>query len=875
MAGDAHDAGTVDLTIRTQTNTLNSGDILNLNDQGDAGSFTYDLDATTFSRTGTAVVTYMTIETINLQASVGSATVNVTSTAASANTNITTQDAADTMTITTTGDMSNVVVNTAGGDDLITITSTGTGSFLVVNAGARADTLTQDGNGSASRVQLNGDAGVDTFFIRAATASSLTDINGGAGTDQISLGSLVNSLSDLDGDIFVAGDGQDAGNSSLTIRGESNVLPSGDFLNLNDQGDAGSFDYDLNATTFTRTGMDGMVDYVTVETVNLNTSMGATNILDVASTPDSVNTNIVSQGGNDNMVIRSTGDNSNTTVSSLAGSDTITVETTGADSFLIIESGTGSDMLTQVANGVGSRVQWIGTAGQNEIWVQTTAVMSLTDVVGGSGTDNIAIGNASNSLADVDGDIFVAGNDHDAGVSSLTIKGDTNTLESGDILSFLDQGDAGSHSYNLDATTFSRSGMDGTVNFAGTGVVSVETINLSTSEGATSALVVNDTPANINVNIATQSGNDDVRIVDTGANSNLELQTSDGDDSIDVELTGDNSFLIVSVGDSSQAASIDVDPAELVQLRMNGLASHVELNGEGGDDLLIVNATSASSITQLNGGPHNDTFRLGSAAPSEGTLDTLRGMLCIDGGAHDATRTDVSTVGPTMLEDPTVNDPLANLNPGDVVPIANGDLIEVHDQLELDNQNYSINSELVSRDNGAGLVVSFSYGEIERLQLDTGQGDDVVNVDMRMGSQLPSIVAVADAAGNDGLIIDGSEEEDNISVGNDLRQGPFAIDGVECMWLIGRDGDDHLTNTTDSDSRQEGNEGNDRMQGGSGVDAQYGGAGSDFLFAGDGDDFLFPDNDFLTDQQLGIDENGNKVTDDVPDIDFLFETARP
>ena len=42
--GDDHDAGTVDLTIvtcsATHTNTLDSGDILNLNDQGDPGSFT-------------------------------------------------------------------------------------------------------------------------------------------------------------------------------------------------------------------------------------------------------------------------------------------------------------------------------------------------------------------------------------------------------------------------------------------------------------------------------------------------------------------------------------------------------------------------------------------------------------------------------------------------------------------------------------------------------------------------------------------------------------------------------------------------------------------------------------------------------------------
>jgi hypothetical protein len=125
MNGDGHDAGTTDLTIAGDTNTLASGDILNLNDQGDGGAFTYALTDTAFARTGTGMVTYATVETLNLNTSFGNADVDVTNTAAGVNTNITTQDGADDIDVTTTGLDSNVIINTAGGADDVNLVLTG------------------------------------------------------------------------------------------------------------------------------------------------------------------------------------------------------------------------------------------------------------------------------------------------------------------------------------------------------------------------------------------------------------------------------------------------------------------------------------------------------------------------------------------------------------------------------------------------------------------------------------------------------------------------------------------------------------------------------------------------------------------------------
>ena len=113
--GDAHDAGNTSLTVRGDTNTLASGDILNINDQGDANNNTYNLTDTTFQRTAagtaTGTVTYATVETVNLNAGTGGDDINVLDTADSVNTNVNANSGNDDIDVTTTGNSSNVVIN--------------------------------------------------------------------------------------------------------------------------------------------------------------------------------------------------------------------------------------------------------------------------------------------------------------------------------------------------------------------------------------------------------------------------------------------------------------------------------------------------------------------------------------------------------------------------------------------------------------------------------------------------------------------------------------------------------------------------------------------------------------------------------------------
>src|SRR5262249_52692032 len=149
----------------TVTNTLPVGDTLNFNDQGSATAGTYALTATTFRRSApaTALLTYATVETVNLNTGTAGETINITSTAASANTTVNAGPGNDTITVTTTGMASNVQLNGQQGVDTITVQGSGPGSVTEVDGGAGNDTVSLQGNGTASGVRLSGGDGSDTL----------------------------------------------------------------------------------------------------------------------------------------------------------------------------------------------------------------------------------------------------------------------------------------------------------------------------------------------------------------------------------------------------------------------------------------------------------------------------------------------------------------------------------------------------------------------------------------------------------------------------------------------------------------------------------------------------------------------------------------
>jgi hypothetical protein len=475
--GDDHDAGDTTLSVTcngtTISNTLDSGDVLNVNDADSADDNTYTVTASSVLRTGTATVNYTTIETLNLSAGTGKSQFNVTSTTAGVNTNIVGNVGNDVVAVTTTGAAGNVTIDTGAGADTVTLQSTGTASVTVIHGGGGNDALTLVANGAASGVQLNGQDGTDQINIRSTAAGSVTVASGGANTDTINISShaIANagSLDGILGVICVQGDGHDARNTTLSVTCNattiSNTLASGDVLNISDAGDADDNTYTLTATSVSRAGV-ASIHYATVETLNVTAGKGNDQI-NVIDTAAGVNTKIQGNAGDDVVDVTITGAASIVIVDAGEGMDTVILQTTGAGSVTSVSGGDGNDTLTQVSNGAASGVGLIfGAYAQDQINIRSTATGSVTVATGGFTSDTINISSDApantGSLDGILGTICVAGFVLGSPRTTLdvTCNGKTisNTLPSGNVLNISDAGDGDANTYILNATSVSRTG---------------------------------------------------------------------------------------------------------------------------------------------------------------------------------------------------------------------------------------------------------------------------------------------------------------------------------------------------------------------------------------------------------------------------------
>ena len=880
--GDAHDAGTTSLTIKTDTNTLDTGDILNLNDQGDAGAFTYALDATTFSRTGTGTVTYMTVETLNLNTSIGSADVDVTSTAAGINTNITTQDAADDIDVATTGTDSNVIISTAGGVDDVNIVTTGAdggdggtlGSFTQVNGGDDADTLTLDSSGTASRVELNGEAGADMVTVTATGSASVTNITT---AETVRLGN--GSLGGLLGDICVMGPGGSGPGPGpgigLTIKGDTNSVAAGSQLDLDDSLDAGSYTYSLTDTSFTRTGI-GNITIGGIAVVSLDTSIGAADV-DVATTGQYVHTVITTQDAADDVDVTTTGADSNLIINTAGGADDVNIATTGADgdtdtfgSFTQVNGGSDGDTLTLQGSGAASRVELNGEAGADTINVWNTAALSVTNINGGDGSDTINIGTPANSLGGILGDVCVNGDAHDAGTTSLTIKTDTNTLDTGDILNLNDQGDAGAFTYALDATTFSRTGT-GTVTY-----MTVETLNLNTSIGSADVDVTS-TAAGINTNITTQDAADDIDVATTGTDSNVIISTAGGVDDVNIVTTGADGGDGDTLGSFTQ---VNADLETLDDFEDNGLSEYTEFDGAtatstsaaaahdgalgllDGDDSGWLIRTDGQTVAQgdllsawINvGSPLDGRAYFAFGGSSGGALSVLLAPDTSEFELQDNSGFSFSTidqVAQTYVANQWYRVEVDWAVGGNIT----GRLFDSDGTTLLNTvngNNTAITSggigfrafgedkffDTIQRDTGddQDTLTLQDSGVVSRVELNAGKGDDMVTV-TTTGDM--SVTNINTAAGTDTIDIngDGTDSEICVDAGddNDMVDGTGTTEGITVM---GSMGDDVVTGGDGGDNLS-GNGGTDTLNGAGGNDVLLGGGGTgDELTGGPGDDFM-------------------------------------
>ncbi|EMI52798.1 Ig-like domain-containing protein [Rhodopirellula sallentina] len=289
-----------------------SGDVLIVDDAGDADASVWDIDDGTFTRTGAGLITYGTIETLFINTGSGADDINVLDTTDSVLTDIADFGGGDDIDVTTTGDNSFTIINAGTGNDSINIATTGAGSVTVTDGesdmdsitlvssgdgsgvslagGVNSDMLIVDGSGGGGAViEVQGGDAPDAINVNATAADSFTDVFAGLGDDAIAIdGSDPNTLDGILGSVRVFGG---TGTDALTINDE-------------DDTDNNSYFIDANAVTRIETGggsPDVSIEYDEVETLNVLAGSGLDKVIFHESDADTVflNGNTPTSAGGD------------------------------------------------------------------------------------------------------------------------------------------------------------------------------------------------------------------------------------------------------------------------------------------------------------------------------------------------------------------------------------------------------------------------------------------------------------------------------------------------------------------------------------------------------------------------------------------------
>ena len=200
--------GTILGAVAVHGNGQTTGDILNLNDQGDGASHTYTITSTTLARSGAATITYDTVEVISVRGSTNADTLNVLTTAAGVTTNFvggagsivnvdnagTVQGILGALNIENPPSFNSIVIDDSADSTARTVTLSSfspnpfdsdlnSDTYGKVHLLAPADINYEFGD--TSSLTIDGGSGGNTFNVTTTMAGSFgtTTINGGTSND--------------------------------------------------------------------------------------------------------------------------------------------------------------------------------------------------------------------------------------------------------------------------------------------------------------------------------------------------------------------------------------------------------------------------------------------------------------------------------------------------------------------------------------------------------------------------------------------------------------------------------------------------------------------------------------------------------------------
>ncbi len=533
------------------SNVLPVGDTIRFNDQSDpAADLQYTLDLTTLTQSGLPnPITFANMQTVNLATGTGNVGIDIKATGDSTTTTVDGTAGTDAITLENSGKSSSVTLESGDGDNSIDIKKTGANSVTGALADEGIHTITLESQGAGSTVGISAGEATIIANVQTTPAGSTTVVAGGTGDDTFSLGGgTASSLANLLGMLVL-----DGGSGANT-------------LNLNDQGDATTgLVYTLDATTFTRTGLNKAFSLTNFQSINLNTgSAGVT------------------------VDVKTTADGTTTTVNGGVGSDTFTLEASGEGSSVNLNTGDGA----------------------NTVNVQGTGAGSVANVQGGPGSDTFNVGSTAGSLAGLLGTVALVG----GGIATSPAIDTANINDAGDATSGL--------VYTLTASTLDRTGLPSpAISYS-----QLQVVNLSTG-AAGSTINVRGTASGTATNITAGAGNDDIHISsNAGSDDNGTLDGIAGSLAIDAGGGSANRLVVSNFGGTAHPNIVMTSsqilgfagPSGLTTISYaatsGGYGSILLRGAAGGGDGINLQSTPAGATTQVEDNGFRDTVTLGGTA---------------------------------------------------------------------------------------------------------------------------------------------------------------------------------------------------------------------------------------------------------------------
>jgi hypothetical protein len=545
-------------------------------------------------------VTYSQVETATVSLGGGNDDFTVISTSASTTSIVNTNGGNDALSIRSiSGPFS---MDAGSGNDTINVGSNapGTGgnvygitNTLTVVGGAGTDQLNVDNtadtlgkNGTLSSTQISGlgavpawlivyqtlenvvvnlGSGNDTFTVQS-THSGSTTVRANSGTDIINVQSISGPTSAIGGagaDTINVGTGiVDGIQAVLTIDGQSD----NDIVNINDNTDANPNTGSLTAQSVSGLGMDpnGRVDYISVETLNVNLGTVA-DVLTVISTFDQV-TNINGNSGNDVINVRSTKGPLN--INAGSGDDTLnfgssangTTASPGSNSGGNVNAIAGAVVLDGQGNTDTLNIDDTSDATANSANITTTQITGLGMTVGityaGLESINISTGSAADTLNVIS-----------------TLASVTTTLNSG----------LGANIINLGSNAPAQ---NGTLNNIAGKVVLNGQGNDTANLGDTADIIVNTgtlTDSTIR-DLGMGSG------VDYTSIETLNINLGSGSDTFNIQSSSGVTLTTLRTGAGNNTINLGSN-APAISGNLNSISGKVVVQGEGASDTLNLDDT--------------------------------------------------------------------------------------------------------------------------------------------------------------------------------------------------------------------------------------------------------------------------------------------